>query len=321
MRYTRVESARTRSDGRWFAAFVLALGATCALAVASPAQEVAAEPRAIYVAGKGVEIAGVIISKQGDELLVRDPSSKLVSVVTVTNGTKITSHGGFLGLDHKGRDRSALLPGLIISVNGTGTEHGTLVARKIGFKRSAQRVATQISGGEVDLKARERATAAQASANAEDINRATARAREARDSLDASIARVNTRISEIDAYDPMETATVNFATGSAVLSPAAKATLAGIADRGKRLNGYLIEVSGFADVTGSAALNQRLSQQRANAVVAYLTESESIPIRRISVPVGLSTTRPVATNATSSGRAENRRVEVKLLVNRGVTGR
>jgi OmpA-OmpF porin, OOP family len=55
-------------------------------------------------------------------------------------------------------------------------------------------------------------------------------------------------------------------------------------------------------------------------VVVYLTQVQSVPLRRIVNPAGLGTSRPVATNSTAAGRSENRRVEVKVLVNRGLTG-
>jgi len=86
------------------------------------------------------------------------------------------------------------------------------------------------------------------------------------------------------------------------------------------LTGYLIEVKGFADSSGNAAMNQKLSMDRAQEVVAFLIQSGNIPVRRIVAPGAMGTASPAASNETVQGRSQNRRVEVKVLVNRGLAG-
>jgi OmpA-OmpF porin, OOP family len=86
------------------------------------------------------------------------------------------------------------------------------------------------------------------------------------------------------------------------------------------LTGYIISVKGFADSSGAAAMNQKLSMDRAEAVMAYLIQNCNIPVRHIVAPGAMGTADPAATNETESGRAENRRVEVKVLVNKGLAG-
>jgi outer membrane protein OmpA-like peptidoglycan-associated protein len=80
----------------------------------------------------------------------------------------------------------------------------------------------------------------------------------------------------------------------------------------------VFEVSGFASSDGSASFNEKLSDRRADAVLHYLVERHQIPLRRIVLPFGYGESMPVADNATREGREQNRRVEVKLLVNRGL---
>jgi outer membrane protein OmpA-like peptidoglycan-associated protein len=114
-------------------------------------------------------------------------------------------------------------------------------------------------------------------------------------------------------------AAVNFRSGSATLSPESKTTLDDIASKAMNAKGYVLEVSGYADATGSVARNRVLSQRRADAVIRYLVENHNIPLRRIVTPYGYGEMNPVGENETREGRAQNRRVEIKLLVNKGLT--
>jgi outer membrane protein OmpA-like peptidoglycan-associated protein len=84
------------------------------------------------------------------------------------------------------------------------------------------------------------------------------------------------------------------------------------------LRGYEIEITGFASADGSATANKRLSQRRAQAVIDYLIETHNIPLRRIGQSFGFGELQSVADNTTREGREQNRRVEVKLLVSRGL---
>ncbi|NDD64508.1 MAG: OmpA family protein, partial [Acidobacteria bacterium] len=81
---------------------------------------------------------------------------------------------------------------------------------------------------------------------------------------------------------------------------------------------YLIEITGFASAEGSADKNRRLSKDRAEAVVMYLADNHDIPLRRMITPYGYGAARPVADNATREGREQNRRVEIRILVNKGL---
>src|SRR5262249_58011203 len=83
-------------------------------------------------------------------------------------------------------------------------------------------------------------------------------------------------------------------------------------------SGYMIEISGHTDSTGGYAKNMRLSRDRAESVVEYLTVTHKIPARRFITPMGYGKTEAVADNSTAAGRAQNRRVEVKILANRGL---
>src|SRR3989442_15638365 len=112
---------------------------------------------------------------------------------------------------------------------------------------------------------------------------------------------------------------VNLRVGSDMVSADAKAKLDELADKAKMEKGFVIEVTGFASSDGSERFNKRLSEHRADAVIRYLVENHNIPLRRIITPFGYGELQPVADNHTREGRKQNRRVEVKILVNRGLT--
>ena len=97
-----------------------------------------------------------------------------------------------------------------------------------------------------------------------------------------------------------------------------KATLSQLASSTKDLQGYLIEVKGFADSSGNAADNQKLSKDRAENVIDYLMQDAKVSPRHIVAPGAMGVADPVASNETPQGRSENRRVEVKVLMNKGL---
>jgi len=113
---------------------------------------------------------------------------------------------------------------------------------------------------------------------------------------------------------------VRFAVGSSQVSPEDKEQLKKLAQTAIDLNGYLIEVKGFADSSGDAIMNEKLSEDRAEAVVGYLTQQCNVPVHRIVAPGALGEYQPAVSNETQAGRAQNRRVEIKVLVNKGIAG-
>jgi OmpA-OmpF porin, OOP family len=135
----------------------------------------------------------------------------------------------------------------------------------------------------------------------------------------AEIQATNDRISQIDNYEAKQNIAVNFKLNSAVLSDEAKAALDEIAAQTKNEKGYLIQVTGYASADGPEAKNRALSERRAEAVRRYLAENHDIPLQRMINPFGFGELKPVAENNTREGRKQNRRVEVAILVNKGLT--
>jgi outer membrane protein OmpA-like peptidoglycan-associated protein len=134
----------------------------------------------------------------------------------------------------------------------------------------------------------------------------------------AAVAAVDQRVSDLDDYKIESENNVFFDPDSAVLKDEAKPALADLAKLAKSFDGYLIEISGYASNTLGSKTDQKLSEERAAAVARYFYEVQSIPMRRILIPVGYGSTHPLASNANTEGRELNRRVDVKVLINKSL---
>lgn len=294
---------------------IAAMAAALGLATTLSAQQQSApqppQPTKTFTTGQGGKITGYIMSRRGDQLLVKDQTTKQIALVTLTSTTVVESPSGLFKMDRKSESEDKLIPGLLIVVRGDGGDRGDLRANKVRFRNKDYQIANQVAAGEVELKARQKQTDERLAAAKDSLMNARARARD-------TVAMLENRIANLDNFDVKSTTTVNFATNSAELNDLAKRTLDQLVAQNTNADGIMLEVYGFADTTGNDEKNLALSQARARAVVAYLTDVHSVPARRIATPAGLGVSRPVAPNATAEGRALNRRAEVKVLVNRGV---
>lgn len=115
----------------------------------------------------------------------------------------------------------------------------------------------------------------------------------------------------IDNYQLLKEDNVQFGFNRAGLNDDAKAKLDAFAESIKPQKRYVVEVQGFTDPAGSTDYNLDLSRQRADSVVRYLTMQHQIPLRRINM-LGVGKEGAVGDNKTREGRAQNRRVEVKV---------
>ncbi len=322
---------------RMFRSLALAFGLALVLSPLALGQDnnKSAATRARTVAsGEKMKIKGVVVKRDADTFTVRDLTGN-DTIVRLTDRTSVKSSGGFLrsGTNYGSTN---ILRGLNLEVEGRGGSNGELVADRVRFSETDLRTARTVETRANPLE--ERATAAEGrlsevEQNAQKLsgqldelaavsNAARGGAKAAQETADQAVAGVNAtneRISALDDYTPLENTAVNFRTGSAVLLPEAKTKLDEIATKALNAKAYVVEVTGHADATGNANFNRQLSQRRADAVIRYLVEQHKIPLRRIITPYGFGATEPIADNKTREGRLQNRRVEVKILVNKGLT--
>jgi outer membrane protein OmpA-like peptidoglycan-associated protein len=278
------------------------------------------------VAGQKYKIDGVIVSTESDTTFVVRDAVGIDTLVNVAPNASIRANS-FWGSGDR-YPSASLVRGLKLKAEGVGDTTGSLAATKIRFDKSdletAQMIDTRVAPAEARLTAAEQ-NAERVSGQIDELmaisNAARGGAKAAQDTADAAVAGVNAtnqRISALDEYVVQSTATVNFRVGSAVLSPEAKATLDDVAAQTMTLRGYVIEVTGFASSDGNAAANKRLSDRRAQAVKDYLIQTHNVSLRRVGNSYGYGEMQPIADNTTREGREANRRVEVKLLVSRGL---
>jgi outer membrane protein OmpA-like peptidoglycan-associated protein len=279
-----------------------------------------------------MKIKGVVTRRDPDSFVIQDANG-VSTTVSLTNATSIKTSGGFLrGGTNYGV--TAILRGLNLEVEGRG-DGTNLVAEKIRFKDADLRTARTVEANVTPVENRvgeAEGRIGQVEQNAQRLsgqldelaavsNAARGGAKAAQETADAAVAGVNAtndRISALDDYQVQNNTSILFRVGSATLSPQSKQQLDQIAQQALQAKGYVLEVSGFASADGSTEANRRLSQRRADTVIRYLVENHNIPLRRIITPYGYGEAQPVADNTTREGREQNRRVEVKVLVNRGL---
>jgi outer membrane protein OmpA-like peptidoglycan-associated protein len=285
---------------------LLCVGTTLVPGQVSSTQTAAASNARPVPSGAKMKFQGVVIGRDSDTFTIRDRTRTDYQVL-ITDNTSIKTNGGFL---HGGKKYPVtdILRGLIVEVEGRGDAQGQLVADKIRFNESDMRAAITSDTRVTPVEENQKAIAGQ-------MDELYAIAAEARQ----EVAAVNERVSALDDYDVQENVAVTFRVNSAVLSPEAKQHLDDFAAKTTNARAFMIEVSGHTDSTGSEAKNFRLSRERAEAVVQYLSVNHKIPQRRFVTPMGYGKTEAVADNSTAAGRAQNRRVEVKMLLNRGMT--
>jgi len=136
----------------------------------------------------------------------------------------------------------------------------------------------------------------------------------------AAIAAVNKRFGELGDYNIWDEVTVLFGNGQVKVDPQYDSKLLALCQKAKTVTGYVIQVKGYASAVGSAALNQQLSQERAANVTDFLDQQCHIPLTNVLAPGAMGTSRQVAPDTTAEGQAENRRVVVRVLQNKGIAG-
>jgi len=281
-------------------------------------------------------VEGLVIGRSGEQMAVKTADSPRLTVI-LSDGTKATEKGGFLGMSHKDLGIAALVPGLSVKVEGDYNPDHQLVAKKIIFSRTSFTTAKAIDAGLYPVNAQVAGVQDQQRTDRKDIEQSQADITKNSQDIDTTkqgltatneatagntqaIGGTNKRIGTLDQYETKDSITVNFANGKATVNKKDQDQLTDFVKAAADTPGYMIEVQGYASTSGSASLNQKLSAERADAVLAIIQQTGVVPMTRILAPAAMGTTNQVSTEHTRSAQAENRRVVVTIVVNKGITG-
>ena len=287
----------------------------------------------ILVAGAATSqaqsVQGVINGRSGATMTIQTVDTpKLVVLLTPT--TEVDEVQGLLKARKKQMAMTCLIPGLPVQVQGTTNDQGQLVADSVKFKGNDLKAAMDAQAGLQPTVAAQQADQAKIAANQQALaaQQAALAAQQAQLSAadqkiaanKAAIAAANKRFGELGDYNILGEVTVLFGNGQTAVQPQYKPQLSKLAEQALTVTGYVIQVKGYASATGSAELNQRLSVERANAVTQYLEQDANVPLTNMLAPGAMGTADQVAPDKTAEGQAQNRRVVVMILQNKGIAG-
>lgn len=286
-------------------------------------------------ADEKTEVKGMITGRTGETLIVKGDAG--TTTVVLTDETSTRDNKGLFGLDKQLMSNVVLIPGLKVDIDGTTDEQGRVVAKTItvdgddletaemvqsGLTPTAEQVEKniqtlaahqeQLAGHGVELAAHKE--------NIETNEQDIAAHRKRIEENEKDIQENTNRFMALSEYDVKSHAIVKFDVGSSKISANGQNDLKSLAQVASQQKGFIVEVVGYADATGSAEINTKLSEDRAKAVITYLIQQGGVPVRHIVAPGAMGEYGPVASNETKAGRADNRRVEIKVLVNKGIAG-
>jgi OOP family OmpA-OmpF porin len=292
------------------------------------------------VLGSGVAMAqnlqGVINGRSGATMTLQTQDSGNV-VVILTDATEVDEVEGLLHARKKEMGVTALVPGLPVQVQGSYNAQNQLVADTVKFKGSDLKAAEDMQAGLTPTEQQVQANQHQIQQSEQQIQAQKQALQQQQQELQAeqaktaanaaaiaankaAIAADNKRFGELADYNILGEVTVYFGNGSTVVESQYKPQLLNLAQKAKGITAYIIQVQGYASKVGSAALNQRLSMERADHVLEFLEQQGNIPLTNVLAPGAMGTSTQVAPDATAEGQAENRRVVVRILQNKGIAG-
>ena len=281
------------------------------------------------VAAQTVKVEGIVKARSGDTMVLQSSSSPNVTVL-LTDATKVAQIQGVFQARRKDMSMAALIPGLQVKVEGTYDDQKQLVAKSVAFKgndlEDAERIEAGMHETEVQVQQNqqelEKQNAALKAQN-EALQQQQAQLTEHQAKIAANKAAVDAaiaRFGQLDDYYIFDELTVYFDNGKIKVDPKYNPQLLALADKAKAIEGYMIEVKGYASSVGSVTLNQQLSEDRADSVTNILVQQGHIPLTRMLAPGAMGESHQVGNDNSAEGQAENRRVVVRVLQNKGIAG-
>jgi OOP family OmpA-OmpF porin len=281
------------------------------------------------VAAQSAKMEGIIKGRNGDTLILQSSSSPNL-VVLLTDSTQVGQVQGVFKARRKQMSMAALVPGLQVKVEGTYDNQNQLVASSVSFKGNDLEDAEKIQAGMHETKAQVQQNQAELEkhnaelkAQNEALQQQQAQLTEHQAKIAANKVAVDAaiaRFGQLDDYYIFDELIVYFDNGKIKVDTKYNPQLVALAEKAKTIEGYMIEVKGYASSTGSVTINQRLSEDRANGVTNILVQQGHIHLTRMLAPGAMGESHQVGNDKTAEGQAENRRVIVRVLQNKGIAG-
>ncbi len=279
-------------------------------------------------AAQSQTIQGVINGRSGPTMSVQTDGGNIT--VLLNGNTQVEDVAGIFHARKTQMGVTALVPGLAVKVKGSYNAQNQLVADTVQFNGKSLQTASDIQAGMAPVEqqtqqqkqelAAQQAKLQQQQAELRHEQQVQAQHAEEIAANEAAVAAVNKRFGELGEYNIWDEVTVLFGNDKVTVDPQYYPKLLALCQKALTVKGYVIQVKGYASAVGSAALNQKLSQERAANVTEYLEQKGGIPLTNILAPGAMGTSKQVAPDTTTEGQAENRRVVVRVLQNKGIAG-
>jgi OmpA-OmpF porin, OOP family len=281
------------------------------------------------LAAQSSKIKGNIISRAGNQMIMKTVDGAKI-VVVLSDNTDVQQVEGVFKARKKDMAMAALIPGLDCEVQGTYNAQNQLVADWVRFNGEALQQAEAAQAAVHETAVQAAANQAELQQHAEALAAQNAALKEQQAAIDkqqqeiaaskAKIAANSARFGQLDDYYILDEVTVYFANGKVDVDAKYVPPLMALVQKAKAYNGYNIQVKGYASAVGSAALNQELSEDRAQNVSNILIQQANVPLTAMLAPGAMGESRQVGSDKTETGQAENRRVVVRALLNKGIAG-
>ncbi len=287
------------------------------------------------------QIKGLITGRSGSTMIIETSDSRTVTIM-LTDATEVGQTQGVFR--RKEMSMTALIPGLAVQVEAAYGDNNKLMARSVKFSgddlKRAQSVQAGLHESSVQIKQsqedieRSKQEIAKNQANLEKQQAALQAQKEALQQQEkvtaeqqkkiaenkASIAAAIARFGQLDDYYILDEVSVYFANGKVKLESKYESPLRSLIAKATSVEGYMIEIKGYASSAGSESLNQKLSNERADNVANFLIQQCKLPLTNLLAPAAMGESQQVGSDKSAEGQAKNRRVTVRILQNKGVVG-
>jgi OOP family OmpA-OmpF porin len=271
---------------------------------------------------QSVKVEGLIKARNGDTMILKTKDSPDVTVL-LTDSTQVGQVQGVFKARRKEMSMAALIPGLAVKVEGSYNDQSQLVAKSVAFKGNDLEQAEKIEAGMHETRVQAEQNRSELEKHKAELQKQNVALQQQQQQIAANKASIDAaiaRFGQLDDYYILDEVAVYFGNGKVTVDPSYRPKLLALAEKAKTINGYVIEVKGYASSVGSIALNQQLSEDRANEVVNILIQEGHIPLTRMLAPGAMGESQQVGNDTTVEKQAENRRVVVRVLQNKAIAG-